>query len=330
MQIDISFVVPVYNVSKYLSQCVESIIMQKNIKKEIILVNDGSTDDSLDICNKLATKCKDIIVINKKNEGVSEARNVGIKNANGKYICFMDSDDYYCEDFAYDFLNLCIKYDLDIIRGFYKIYDEEKNEVYENEKNIEYQNIVLYGEKFLMNSIKSNSSEVVPWLGFFKRDFLLENNLFFPKGIAYEEDQLFFLKALLGKQTRIMQTDRYFYMYMQRKGSCTAHPKISNIEDACYITNEEIKFINSLNLEKEIQNAAYIYASWSFFQVTTLYGRLRRDEQKRVYPKIYKKVINHSITYSPNYKIKFKIILLKYFPYLYSLIFKLLRKEYYK
>lgn len=328
--IDVTFIVPVYNVSQYLYKCVESIIKQEKIKKEIILVNDGSTDDSLLICKELTNKYDCIKLIDKENEGVSEARNVGIRNANGKYICFMDSDDYYCENFAYEFFSLCIKYDLDIIRGFYKIYDEENDKILENKKNINYQNKVLSGEEFLLNSISENSNEVVPWLGFFKKEFLLKNNLLFPKGIAYEEDQLFFLKALLGKNTKIMQTDKYFYVYMKRKGSCTAHPKISNIEDACYITEEEINYINSLSLQQNIQNAAYIYASWSFFQVTTLYGRLKIDEQKKVYDKIPKAIFNHVICYSPNNKIRFKIKLLKYFPYLYSLIFNIVRGEKYK
>lgn len=103
-----------------------------------------------------------------------------------------------------------------------------------------------------------------------------------------------------------MQTDNYFYTYVKRKGSCTAHPKVSNIKDACYVTKEEIKFIDSLDLESKIKRSAYIYASWSFFQVTTLYGRLNKEEQRCIYKKISKEAINHAIKYPTNKKINIR------------------------
>ncbi|WP_279006537.1 glycosyltransferase family 2 protein [Thomasclavelia cocleata] len=325
-KIDISFVVPVYNVANYLERCIDSILMQSDINKEIILINDGSKDESLKICNEYADKYKFIKVINKKNEGVSVARNIGINISNGEYICFMDGDDYYCENFAKKFYDICIENDLDIIRGQYKIYDEDNNIVINNYWENPYVNIVLRGTEFLDLSIKYNLNEVVPWLGFFRREYLLENNIFFPKGIGYEEDQLFFLKTLLLTKKYIMQTDNYFYTYVKRKGSCTAHPKVSNIKDACYVTKEEIKFIDSLDLESKIKRSAYIYASWSFFQVTTLYGRLNKEEQRCIYKKISKEAINHAIKYPTNKKNKYKVILLKYFPSIYTKLYKMLLK----
>ncbi|WP_455683144.1 glycosyltransferase family 2 protein [Thomasclavelia sp.] len=325
--IDVSFIIPIYNVFDYLPRCLDSIIKQKNIRKEIILVNDGSKDNSLKICLEYADKYPFIKVINKKNEGVSVARNIGLQQADGKYVCFMDGDDFYCEDFAEKFVKLCEENNLDIIRGLYNIYDEEKDLIIKNDKIVPYNENILSGENFLLLSINNNLNEVVPWLGLFKRKYLLENNIFFPEGIAYEEDQLFFLKALLYKKNKVMQTERCFYTYVKRKGSCTAHPKISNIIDACYITAEEIKLINSLVLEENVKKAAYIYASWSFFQVTTLFGKLTSEEQKCIYKKIPSEVMNHAIKYPTSKKNKNKVRLLKYFPKLYVLIFKLIRKE---
>ena len=123
-----SFVVPIYNMEKYLSQCLDSILINvKEMKSgvEVILVNDGSTDKSLNICNAYAQKYECIQVINKDNGGISSARNVGLQKASGDYICFIDSDDYYKANFAKTFLDLCYKNDLDIIRGWYSVYDED-------------------------------------------------------------------------------------------------------------------------------------------------------------------------------------------------------------
>ena len=90
----ITIVVPIYNSSKYLSRCINSIINQTYQNLEIILVNDGSTDNSLDICNEYANKDNRIKVIHKDNSGAAASRNVGINHAMGNYIAFVDSDDY--------------------------------------------------------------------------------------------------------------------------------------------------------------------------------------------------------------------------------------------
>ena len=90
----VSIIVPVYNAEKYLIRCVDSIINQTYKNLEIILINDGSIDNSLEIMKKYKVIDNRIIIIDKKNEGVSIARNVGIKSSSGKYICFVDSDDY--------------------------------------------------------------------------------------------------------------------------------------------------------------------------------------------------------------------------------------------
>ena len=90
----ISIIVPIYNVEKYLSRCIDSIINQKYTNIEIILVDDGSTDSCYKICNDYRKSDDRIRVIHKKNGGLSDARNVGVKQSTGKYICFIDSDDY--------------------------------------------------------------------------------------------------------------------------------------------------------------------------------------------------------------------------------------------
>ena len=112
--IKVSVIVPVYNVEKYLSQCIETIISQNYKELEIILVDDGSTDNSSKICDEYAKKDERIKVIHKANEGVSIARNTGIEVATGEYICFVDGDDYIMQDYVEYLLKLAIENNTDI------------------------------------------------------------------------------------------------------------------------------------------------------------------------------------------------------------------------
>ena len=110
----ISVIVPVYNVEKYLTKCVDSIMNQTYKDLEIILVDDGSTDNSGKICDEYVKKDKRFKVIHKKNGGLSDARNVGIKNSTGEYLSFIDSDDYIDNDMIECLYNACIKNNADI------------------------------------------------------------------------------------------------------------------------------------------------------------------------------------------------------------------------
>ena len=120
-QILVSVIIPVYNVEKYLSQCIESIICQNFSSLEVILINDGSTDNSLDICHYYASLDQRVKLIDKKNEGVGPARNDGLKIARGKYIYFLDSDDFV-EPYFFDSLTPYLDGRFDIIQfGFNRV-----------------------------------------------------------------------------------------------------------------------------------------------------------------------------------------------------------------
>ena len=123
-EIKVSVIVPVYNVEKYVKRAVESIIKQNFTDLEILLVNDGSTDNSLQEINLITEKYKNVKVFTQENQGVSSARNLGIKKAQGDYICFLDADDYLEDGVLNKFYSLCKENDLDVIRGAYKIYSE--------------------------------------------------------------------------------------------------------------------------------------------------------------------------------------------------------------
>ncbi len=276
--IKISIIIPAYNVEGYVQRAIESALNQTIQDKEIIVVNDGSTDNTLHVLQKFS---KDIIVIDKKNEGVSVARNVGLEKSQGEYICYLDADDFYVsKTILEEFYAMSKQNDLDVIRGAYKIFDETKNEYKEHlAPNFPKINKVLSGQEFLVGSIKYSFNEVVPWLGLYKRKYLIDNNLMFPKGIAYEEDQLMFLKAML-LNGKFMQTDKYFYTYVYRQSSCARNLDFSKAKDVAFIVKEELNLITNQKLTKEVKKASLKYCSSSFYQLTSIYGRVNNKKRK--------------------------------------------------
>ena len=114
MKPKISIIVPVYNVESYLVRCIDSILNQSFKNFELILVNDGSTDDSLIICKKYLNVDKRIKLVSQVNKGLSAARNTGLRHTSGKYICFIDSDDFVEKDYLLFLINNIEKYNSDI------------------------------------------------------------------------------------------------------------------------------------------------------------------------------------------------------------------------
>lgn len=115
MKLKVSVIIPIYNCEKYLTKCLDSLINQTYSNLEIILINDGSTDDSLNICNSFKKKYKNVVVVNKKNSGVSAARNDGLKKASGDYIMFVDADDWLDSNCLEICINYIKEYNVDIV-----------------------------------------------------------------------------------------------------------------------------------------------------------------------------------------------------------------------
>jgi len=120
----ISIIVPIYNSEKYLKRCIESILKQTYTNIELILINDGSEDKSLEICEEYKKNDERIIIVNKENEGVSVARNIGIEKATGELISFVDADDYLEATFLQELLDIMEKYNVNYVAcGYNTVYD---------------------------------------------------------------------------------------------------------------------------------------------------------------------------------------------------------------
>lgn len=180
--IDISIIVPAYNVSQYIKQCLESIVNQKtNYKYELLIIDDGSTDDTLEKINEYST-FNNIYIISQENKGISVARNKGLDLCKGKYIMFVDSDDILMEDAIEDILHIAYKYDADIVEGKYKRFNYD-NELYFNRKRKQKINIESYKKN--PEYILKDKYTGFAWGKVYKKE--LWNNIRFVEGLEFED-----------------------------------------------------------------------------------------------------------------------------------------------
>lgn len=190
----ISVVIPIYNAESSLDRCIQSIVSQTYTNIELILVNDGSTDNSLGICNNYATTDPRIVVISQKNSGVSSARNRGIETARNEWITFIDADDYIDNKYI-ESLAQCANHtnhNTLIIQGHKKI---SKGELADK---VVFPNILLQGTELQSVFEKHKIIEYgQPWAKLYNRNLLIEKNIRFNKQISYSEDMLFMLEYIL-------------------------------------------------------------------------------------------------------------------------------------
>lgn len=238
-----SIIIPVYNVELYLERCIESVLNQNDFQNEIILINDGSIDSSGDICDEYAKRYSHISVIHKKNGGLSEARNDGIKYSTGDYIIFLDSDDYLEENVLQRFNDAITDNQTlpDIIAaGTLKHENGERKEI-----GRLFNNELISGETFLKNELRENKYFAAACSSIYKREFLLQNKLSFPPNLLHE-DEFFTPKAFL-KAKHVLVSNIMFYHYIIRENSITTSKnKIKNAKSIFEISRQLTPIFNKI------------------------------------------------------------------------------------
>lgn len=233
----VSVIIPVYKVEKYIKECIESIINQTYKNLEIILVDDGSPDDSPKICDEYAKIDKRINVIHKQNTGVSDSRNVGLDKANGEYIIFCDSDDFF-EPNGIEVLVSAIKlYKTDMAIGtmiFNNPTNKEFKKLDEDVKIIEVKNEQQFFENFSNTNLDFSS----PCAKIYKKENL--NNIRFKTDFIYGEDQLFNLEHYMAI-TKIAVINKNVYNYRIHGNSCVRQ----NFIKACDLREKLIPYQKS-------------------------------------------------------------------------------------
>ena len=207
---DISIIVPIYNAEKYLNKCIDSLINQTKKDIEIILINDGSTDNS----EKIIKEYNDerIVYFKNKNQGIGKTRNFGIEKAKGKYLLFIDSDDYIATNTCEVLYNKVIEDSLDIVVcNFYKDFEDGRIEKINLEQ---FDTTDLKGNPRLINIINPS-----PWNKLFKKELIDKNNIRFVENKKYEDAPFF--TAAIKYAKRIGQVNDYLNYYVIHKNSET-------------------------------------------------------------------------------------------------------------
>lgn len=288
--VKVSVIVPIYNVEKQLERCILSLIEQKTeeISLQIILVNDGSTDNSGKIAKEYAEKYKDIIVyLEKENGGLSDARNFGVKYADGDYISFVDSDDYidkelYCKLLPY----MQKKYDMVKI-SIQRV--KENGEVIE--KNYSPEFAYKTGEEAFDILYKTDVMTEVSWGYIYRREFYIENKFEFAKGLYHEDFGL--TPLIMLKASKVASTTIGYYNYVQTENSITRGKYSKTVKGASDLIkhyDNMLKTIEKYNIsDKSKENLKIYYTNCIILETNNLKGEDRkkyiREIRKRKFAK---------------------------------------------
>ena len=280
----LSIIVPIYNVEQYLRKCVDSLLAQDYNDYEIILVDDGSTDGSGAMCDEIVRangengengEMVNIRVIHQENGGLSAARNAGLKEAKGDYVCFVDSDDYWEENVLGSLMMQIKQENLDVLRFNYQNVNE-KYEAFQPFKNIkpyfDYSDVVEDGETFLNKRLGYACYAVMFVI---RRDLIISNdqspmtndkcekdNILFTPGIYFEDTD--WTPRMLLKAKRVSSTEKIVYNYLWREGSITLPTDPVKKKK---IFEDRVKLLHGfIERQKEVQDKSWF--EWNIASVT--------------------------------------------------------------
>lgn len=247
----VSIVIPIYNAEKYLRRCLDSTLTQTYSNIEVVCVNDGSTDNSLNILKDYQSKDSRIKIIDKENAGVSAARNDGIRQSKGDYIIFIDADDWIEKNTVEVSLEYTIKYNAEHVRYAYV------QEFNDSKRRKEYGKI--YDKPTLVEK-KSFASDIVDkfigsyeynsiWMFMTKRSFLIENNILFDESTFYAEDFLFTMNIYEHLQSAVY-LPYTFYHYINNMNSITTKVSVEHVKN---------------KIQNSIQNYSKLYQFCEYF-----------------------------------------------------------------
>lgn len=280
----ISIIIPIYNLEKYISKCLDSIVSQMSEEVEIILINDGSIDKSEEICKNYCQKYQQIKYFYQPNAGVSVARNNGLEKASGKYILFVDGDDWILDGTLQNVLKM-IKQDhtIDIIAGnFLKEFDGkiEKKELIHipNLKELSFPDsfIQLVKKQLFNPSLACN---------FFQKKLFIENNIFLDENVKYTEDMDCTLRLFLHAQ-KIDLLEKPFYVYRQtRQGAATSSVSVKRVQDTMNFVAKWYHEIEQIE-QKELKNCLLGFIQYEYSIVVGMLFLLKKGQRNELYHQV--------------------------------------------
>lgn len=275
----VSVIIPVYNAQEGIKQCLDSLLNQSFTDFEIILLNDGSTDNSLEVVEKYAAVNDFIRVIDKENEGVAKTRNKGIQLANGKYIVFIDNDDFIDSDYLERFYNAIDQEQLDIVLGGYKRVNQEMKTLFKQD---------------LTQSEWSKYIVVAPWARIYRTSFLTDNNIqFFDYPIG--EDVVFTLTAYnLTEKIKIIDYNGYNWFFNEKSISNTSQRGFNPNIDIVYFLSHLLKVAGDSKYIRYFIKRYYIW--YLLFSGRAASSSSFMDQYRRIKEWVSKENIDSNLT----------------------------------
>ncbi len=308
--VDISVIVPVYKSEQYLRNCLDSLVNQTKKEIEIIAVDDGSPDNSIDILNEYREKYPDILkIIRQENQGQSMARNNGIKQAAGRYIAFVDSDDSIKLNTFEIMYKKALEGNYDVVACDVEVIYPEKS-IKVNADRFDTKELSLEQKRKLF-------LEMYPtvWNKIYKREIFFDEELWFVPKIWFED--VLFISVLVSKIKSISYVEENLYEYYQREGSIT-YTYSEKINDLFFVVNTAVEYYKEKGLYDDYkQELEYMYVRYVF---ATFIKRLSKAKDKNRFKQGVQKAILEVNKAFPNYKANkyinnggFKNLYLKYF-----------------
>ena len=289
MKIKVSVIVPVYNVEKFIDKCLNSLVNQTLKEIEIIVVNDGTKDNSQKIIDKYVKKYPDKIKSYiKENGGQGSARNYGLEKANGEYIGYVDSDDFVEKDMYKKLYNKAKENNYDIVVcGNYNVSEDYQNkniDTFINNYNTDLENI-FFGKMAVWNKI-------------YKRDILIKNKLEFKEKVWYE-DLAFTLKAIMNSNTFAF-IDEPLYDYLIREGSTMNNSNVQRNLEILDAFNDILSYIQHNKKEEYFSKIEFLAIDHIY--ISAIVRVLKADSDKNIKKETIEKLINYMNKNFPNYK----------------------------
>lgn len=283
----LSIIIPVYNVEKYLPKCLGSILEQPFKDLEVICVNDGSTDDSLDVLQKIKKNDDRVVIIDKKNEGSGIARNIGLSTAQGEYVYFIDSDDWLEDDVLARIIAKADELQTDIlVFGGLSYYNGKgQNGAYsKNKLPKKYFGKVVSAKDIKKDIFKFPSTA---WTKLYRRSFLIKNEIKF-QNIRAGQDQLpFFHSMITAERIAILPENIYCYQ-KNREGSVTSVKKKKSFSPI-YVFYGIEEMLEKTGMKEEYRN---IFVNKYFSKATSWLGKFDKDLKPQYFEE-YSKLLKH-------------------------------------
>lgn len=291
-----SIVIPVYNVEKYLSECVDSILSQTFTDFELILVDDGAKDNSGKICDEYAQKDNRVKVIHKANGGAADSRNVGVTQANGEYLMFIDSDDYLDRPTALEEIYEIAKCGTDIVCYKFKKYFDSTKEFAECSFNIpNLSQLDTMADK--MSALVSHDAFYCsPWSKTIKMSLIKDNGIEFEKGLLCEDQEWYYHIMLVAQS--IDGIDKDYIVYRQTSNSTSRSWKMKNLTDCLSIIQKWQKKITEADIDDNYKRALFGSLAKLYCNLLIGYTNFKSKEKKQCYKEL--KNMSYLLKYNLN------------------------------